>query len=194
MSRTVEPIVSMEDAGVYPASPVQQRMFLADQVGTEGLASHIPIAIRFKDRVDPEVSRVTQAFRTIDLLEHTFQDLVSSHDVLRTSFTVNDSGQVVREVHEHLDTNVGLIQVDDVTDDSARAIMGLFVQPFDLGQAPLVRVVLVQGAGDESLLLFDGHRIVLDEMSMTMLIDEFFRLFQGDDVPPIRVPLPNPSS
>ena len=178
-----EPLKSVGGAGVYPASSGQRRLFVIDQLDPGSLAYHIPAVVRFSDRVDPQVSRAAQAFSTIHRLEEVFSDLVNRHEVLRTSFTTDAAGRVVQEVHDHVPTGVGLIQVDDIGDDSARAIMALFVRPFDLGEAPLVRLALVQGPDDESLLLFDAHHIILDGMSMTVLVDEFFRYFRGETLP-----------
>ena len=181
--RVFQPIVSVGGAGSYPASSQQKRLFVIDQLDPQALAYHVPAAVRFKDRVDPHVDIFTQFLRTTTRLEKVFEELVDRHEVLRTSFTTDNDGQVIQEIHDHLETSVGGIQLDDIGDDAVRAIMRLFIHPFDLGKAPLVRMSYVQGPTDESLLLFDAHHIILDGMSMTELVDEFFRLYRGEEVP-----------
>ena len=54
-----------------------------------------------------------------------------------------------------------------------------FVKPFDLGQAPLLRVGLVNLSPDRHLLLCDMHHIISDGISVSVLMREFTDLYEA---------------
>ncbi|MED2910653.1 condensation domain-containing protein, partial [Bacillus thuringiensis] len=62
-----------------------------------------------------------------------------------------------------------------------------FVRPFDLEQAPLLRVGLIEVEENHHLLLFDMHHIISDGVSMNVLVQEFARLYEGDSLPELRI-------
>ncbi|MCP5050905.1 MAG: polyketide synthase, partial [bacterium] len=62
-----------------------------------------------------------------------------------------------------------------------------FVRPFDLSNAPLLRVGLTELEQEKHILLVDMHHIITDGTSMAILIEEFMALYSGRELPPLRL-------
>lgn len=75
----------------------------------------------------------------------------------------------------------------ETTENQGADIVAEFVQPFDLGQAPLLRVALVKFALNKHLLLFDMHHIISDGISMSILINDFGHFLAGKDLQQLRI-------
>jgi hypothetical protein len=58
-----------------------------------------------------------------------------------------------------------------------------FVRPFDLSQAPLLRVGLARTGDERHLLILDMHHIITDGVSMNLFIKEFMALYKGEQLP-----------
>ena len=65
------------------------------------------------------------------------------------------------------------ISVFNNTSTEKDAIIKNFSKPFDLENAPLLRVELHYLDNNQTLLLIDSHHIVIDGVSMNVLINEF---------------------
>ncbi|KAF6612972.1 condensation domain-containing protein, partial [Paenibacillus sp. EKM101P] len=92
------------------------------------------------------------------------------------------------------------VQAEGATTDTdtrvnkeVQELVSCFVRPFDLQAAPLLRVGLVDlgvsGAGQEPqhVLMLDMHHIVSDGVSMGVLTEEFVRLYDGEQLAPLRI-------
>ncbi|MCP5053665.1 MAG: polyketide synthase, partial [bacterium] len=62
-----------------------------------------------------------------------------------------------------------------------------FVRPFDLSRAPLIRSGIVQLPGNRYLWLVDIHHIVSDGTSHTILTEDFFALYNGSRLAPLKL-------
>jgi non-ribosomal peptide synthetase component F len=69
----------------------------------------------------------------------------------------------------------------------AGAIMQNFVRPFDLSRAPLLRVGVIETGIAQPVLQIDLHHIVTDGTSQQVLEREFFSLFNGEELPILRL-------
>ncbi len=80
-----------------------------------------------------------------------------------------------------------------------RHLSSEFIRPFDLSQAPLLRVGLIhthpapsghpsqEGKKHKHLLMVDMHHIITDGTSIDILIKDFLALYAGKDLPPPRI-------
>lgn len=152
----------------YPLSSAQKRLFILSQLEGGELSYNMPGILTVEGALDRE--RLEQAFRR----------LIHRHGSLRTRFvTVN--GEPVQQ----LLTDVPFaVEYAELSEEEAGATLQQFVRPFDLGVAPLLRVGLIRIAHERHLLLFDMHHIVSDGVSMNILIEEFLRFYQEEDVLP----------
>ncbi|HEU4962493.1 MAG TPA: amino acid adenylation domain-containing protein, partial [Bacilli bacterium] len=155
----------------YPTSSAQKRLYILGQLEGAGTSYNMPGAMMVEGDLDTE--RLDQAFR----------QLIGRHETLRTSFEMVDD-EIVQRVHSDVPF---AIRVKEAAEEQAETLIAEFVQPFDLNQAPLLRVELVKLAADRHLLLFDMHHIISDGVSIGVLIREFVALYQGDDLSLLRV-------
>ncbi|MFD3262320.1 amino acid adenylation domain-containing protein, partial [Paenibacillus lentus] len=61
------------------------------------------------------------------------------------------------------------------------------VKPFDLTQAPLFRSAVIKTGEEKHLLYFDMHHIISDGVSLGILIEEFMKLYEGENLEPLRI-------
>ncbi|MDW3192237.1 MAG: non-ribosomal peptide synthase/polyketide synthase [Cytophagales bacterium] len=147
----------------YATSSAQQRLYFLYEFDKDSLAYNMPQTVRLEGELDH--SRLEQAFR----------GLVDRHEVLRTSFHMID-GQVLQKVH---DDAVFAIERYDSSEDEIPAVIEEFVRPFDLGQAPLLRVGLIRVSDKVHVLVVDMHHIISDGTSQGILIDDFMSIYSG---------------
>ncbi|NBD28395.1 non-ribosomal peptide synthetase, partial [Paenibacillus glycinis] len=116
-------------------------------------------------------------------VEQALNSLIARHESLRTSFTMAD-GEVVQIVHPALPFSVS---EKEATEAEAAQEVEAFIRPFDLNAAPLLRVELVQLAPERHLLLIDMHHIIADGVSLGVMVDEFTKLYAGEELPALRI-------
>ena len=73
------------------------------------------------------------------------------------------------------------------TEGEAKAHVEAFIRPFDLTQAPLLRVEVIQLEEEQHLLLLDMPHIISDGVSMGVLVEEFMKLYAGETLPELRI-------
>ncbi|WP_332276070.1 condensation domain-containing protein, partial [Bacillus velezensis] len=61
-----------------------------------------------------------------------------------------------------------------------------FIQPFELDQAPLFRAELATVSGKQYLMI-DMHHIISDGVSISLLLKEFTKLYNGESLEPLRI-------
>ncbi|MBY8867037.1 non-ribosomal peptide synthetase [Streptomyces sennicomposti] len=168
-----------------PLSFAQQRLWFLDRLGPGNAAYNLPYALRLSGPVD------------LDTAVRACQALVRRHETLRTAFPSVDGEptQTVAPADTHVwePRVVDLRGADDAEEQARRLAAQDARAPFDLGRGPLLRVTLVALAERETVALITLHRIVADDRSMTVLTDEFRRLYDAfrtggaDPLPPLAV-------
>ncbi|TKI55265.1 edeine biosynthesis hybrid PKS-NRPS EdeI [Brevibacillus antibioticus] len=166
---SVIPVAEYREA--YPATSSQQRIYVLEQMQEGAVAYNIPTVMMLEGELD------RAAF------ERAFVTLVQRHESLRTSFSIVD-GALMQTVQPSVDFTLAYREVDE---NEARRTVKQFIQPFDLSKAPLVRGMLIRIDVNKHLLLFDMHHIISDGVSINILIREFFQLYQGLELPELRI-------
>ncbi|WP_090834494.1 amino acid adenylation domain-containing protein [Paenibacillus sophorae] len=164
----IQPIA---EQAYYPTSSAQKRLYILGQLEGAGASYNMPGAMLVEGDLDK------------DRLEEAFRQLIQRHETLRTSFEMADE-EIVQRVRPNV---LFTIDVKEAVEEQAEAFITEFVQPFDLSQAPLLRVELIKLATDRHLLLFDMHHIISDGVSIGILIQEFVTLYQGNYLSPLRI-------
>ncbi|KAF6608062.1 hypothetical protein H6F38_31950, partial [Paenibacillus sp. EKM208P] len=62
-----------------------------------------------------------------------------------------------------------------------------FVRAFDLAQAPLLRVQLVETGPERHVMFYDMHHIISDGVTEGIIVQEFSQLYEGKELPPLRI-------
>ncbi|MDQ1350670.1 MAG: hypothetical protein QG657_972 [Acidobacteriota bacterium] len=171
---SIQPVEKKE---YYPLSSAQMRMFLLSQIKTT-TSDNIPGVYQVDGPLDYEC------------LESTINRMIERHELLRTSFEMVDHHPVQR-VHESVGLKITQIdansEIHAISNQQIKDIINAFVQPFDLGKAPLQRVGLLKLAEENHLLIYDMHHIISDGTSFQLYIREFISLFAGMELPSIRI-------
>ncbi|KAF6627029.1 amino acid adenylation domain-containing protein [Paenibacillus sp. EKM208P] len=171
---TYESIPVTENKPFYAVSSAQKRMYILNQLDGAGISYNIPGALTLTGSLDHKA------------LDNAFRQLIDRHETLRTSFeTMN--GEPVQRVHDEVTFRMELTYAHGAAPKETDELVRNFVQPFDLGQAPLFRVGLIETDPEHHILLMDMHHIISDGTSINVLIQDFIRLYAGDTLPSLRI-------
>jgi non-ribosomal peptide synthetase component F/acyl carrier protein len=180
-------IPPVEKKDYYPVSSAQRRMYATNRLNESSTSYNLPGATLIEG--NPDQRR----------LEDVLQKLITRHEALRTSFEVIH-GEPVQRIHpeaefevkhmadgdEHMAYSIWHM-ADGDSQDQIQKIIRDFIRPFDLSKAPLLRAGLVKLARDRHLLIFDMHHIISDGTSMSILVREFISLYDGTELPPLKI-------
>jgi amino acid adenylation domain-containing protein len=179
---TFAAIEAGEKKQYYPLSSAQKRLYILNRLDRQSTGYNMPVAVL----LEGELERPK--------LASTFARLIRRHESLRTSF-VEVAGEPVQRVHEGVDFEIEYYDIAakgakgrEVTEIPVEALMGRFIRPFELSQAPLLRVGLSHPSQEGMyMLMVDMHHIVSDGISMALFIEEFMALYGGAELPPLRL-------
>ena len=157
-------ITPAEKRSHYPLSSAQRRLFLIDRFEEVGTGYNMSGALIIEGETEP------------GRLERTIDALIHRHESLRTSFHLMDD-QPVQIIHETVDFQIQPLGIEP---DFSRLIQR-FIRPFHLSEAPLLRVGVTEIETAKQLLIFDLHHIIGDGTSMSILTDDFIRIFQSGE-------------
>ncbi|WP_339158297.1 amino acid adenylation domain-containing protein [Paenibacillus sp. FSL W8-0186] len=160
----IERIPDQED---YPVSSAQKRLLILNELEGAGTAYNMPFVLQLSGSLDR--SRLQQSFDA----------LIRRHAAFRTSFALKE-GELVQVIHPEV---VFQIREMAIMDEPARIKEAIrqFVQPFDLQQAPLIRVGLASLRADKHILMIDMHHIISDGESVRLLVEELSELYGGEE-------------
>ena len=148
----------------YPLSPVQQGMYIQSMLDPSGLAYHMPGA--FLLEFDPDEAS----------LENAFRELIRTEPLLRTSFRQSAEG-----LQAHVEDSVPF-RIQHLDAESLREAAEFFIQPFDLGTAPLLRAALWTSQEGQQYLFMDTHHIIGDGMSTPILLNRLDQAYRSGNV------------
>lgn len=171
MSREISPLAEAE---WYLVSSAQKRMFILHQLEEYPTAYNLPLVLEITRSLDQKK------------VKSVIDELVQRHEALRTSFHLVE-GELFQKVHPTVNSPLTIYTVAETMPKSAvNEMIKSLIRPFELAQAPLFRVALIQW-GDKQILLFDIYHIISDGTSNDLLITEFLRLYAGESLPPLRI-------
>ncbi|UCH97820.1 MAG: AMP-binding protein, partial [Candidatus Aminicenantes bacterium] len=209
-------IEAVEEKYYYETSSAQRRLYILQQMSLNLTNYNIPQAMALEGIVDK------------GRMEETLTELIHRHESLRTSFTVvND--EPVQELHdkvefkiEYYDLNRTEVEAEEERSsflegtrglaplpiEPAAALINSFIRPFDLSQAPLLRVGLIElphtlaalrthprpgtytsqeGKVRKYILMVDMHHIITDGTSMGVFVKEFMELYEGKELSALKI-------
>lgn len=158
----------------YPATSVQERLFVLSGGLEETTAYNMPIILKVTGTIDKPKLQIA------------FEKLVQRHEILRTRFVIEKEHvyqEIVPECHPVLEVFSPLNELDAKAWQKA-CIEG-FIRPFDLSEASLIRLGLVQ-TEDSTLMLLDIHHVIADAVSVKEMLAELVDLYQGSRTSPLK--------
>ncbi|UHA73609.1 non-ribosomal peptide synthetase [Paenibacillus sp. 481] len=156
----------------YPVSSAQKRMYILSHMEGGQINYNMPGALIIEGKLD----RLR--------LEQAFQQLIDRHETLRTYFDLID-GEPVQRIDRHVEFAIEYGQASH--EEAAQVQVSNFVRPFNLAQAPLLRVGVIELEQQRHILLHDMHHIISDGVSTEILVQEFMRLYGGQQLSPLRI-------
>lgn len=171
-SKVYKEIPIIQEKDYYEASSAQKRIYLLQQFDTRSTAYNLPYFLLLEGKVDK------------NRIEHTINEVIRRHETLRTSFETRE-GEIIQRVSNDIELKLMYTEVQN--EEEIDGLIASFVQPFDLGRAPLIRIQLVKQAAERYILFFDMHHIISDATSIGRFIYEFATIYEGHQLGDLRI-------
>ena len=169
---------------VFPASYSQRRLWFLDRLMPDGWAYNIPSAYRLKGDLN------------VPALEKTFSEIVSRHEILRTTFKAVDGepSQIISDAQPIRLPVIDLRALSPANRETElqRHISNELGRVFDLARGPLLTMNLLKLGDREHVLVKNVHHIISDSWSEEIFLSEWTSLYESfsQNKPSILDPLP----
>ena len=152
-----------------PLSFAQQSLWFLHRLQPENVSDHLQIGFHIRGQLQ------------IEVLKKSLAEIMSRHEVLRTSFPEMD-GKPVQVIHPELSLNMqsqnlkilGKAERDEKIQHIARKEAR---EPFNLEHGPLWRAKLVRLPDDAHIFLVTMHHIITDGWSFDLFYHELEKLY-----------------
>ncbi len=169
--KTFSNISKAEERTYYPLSSAQRRMYFLYEFDKESLNYNMPAVYNIGGRLDTE------------LLDKVFKKIVDRHEILRTNFVLNE-GEVMQKI---VPSEAFEVSYFSCSKSRSEVVIKEFIRPFDLSKDYPFRVGLIDVRDGEYILILDQHHIVSDGLSEEILIKDFWSLYNGLNLPSLRL-------
>ncbi|MGF7047828.1 amino acid adenylation domain-containing protein/non-ribosomal peptide synthase protein (TIGR01720 family) [Paenibacillus sp. DS2015] len=208
-SSAYSPIEVVREQAYYPVSSAQKRLFVLEQLEQLHTSYNMSGVFRLSGVWDK--TKFTLAFNQLiqrhDALRTSFV-IVDGEPVQlvlpSVPFEIEEIAMDSMELELNSKQEViglsgasGRFAVDNDNDGpmmsaakrerTIQAYIARFIRPFDLSQAPLIRVGLIYDSGEEAILLVDMHHIISDGVSMDLFVREWVKLYREEELPPLSI-------
>jgi|GEM_PF-5126119 len=131
-----------------------------------------------------QVFAITGSF-DINRAKQAFGDIISRHEILRTSYKIGEHGSAIQKVGFDVASNYIDFSYADLTDlenpefEFDNIVLENSKKGFDLSSTPIMRVSIARIESNRYKLFFCIHHIAADGWSIPILIREFFSFYSG---------------
>jgi len=160
---------SASDVYVMPTSVAQQRYWILDQLEPGNTSLNMPLALSLRGKLD------------IDALERALNEVVSRHEMLRTTFFKNN-GKPVQVIAAAQSLTLDVIDLSEIADpevETHRIRVEEAHHRFDLLRGPLFKTKLIRLGAKDHILLLTLHHIVCDGWSNGVLVREIGEIYNA---------------
>jgi amino acid adenylation domain-containing protein len=152
----------------YSVSPLQRRLWFLQQREPDNISYNMTTAFRISARLKR------------DVLEASFEALVQRHDQLRAVFILQENGPAVQlttlpDPSVYLTFLNGKRSVEEIM-ELAKVFSNT---PFKLDQAPLFRVLIMEGGNHECYMVINLHHIISDGWSIAVLLSDLLAIYEA---------------
>ena len=151
----------------YPLSLAQRRLFFLYELNKNETAYNMPFVVKLHRA--PDVEKLKQAF----------QILIDRHEILRTFFKYENEEPrqiVIPEISFD-------VTYRKLTKEQPQQAIDEFIQPFDLGAAPLFKAGIIESVGGQYFLITDMHHIISDGVSGSIILQELAAIYNHIELP-----------
>ena len=178
-------IKKIPESDSYKISNAQRRLWLVSQLEEASIACNIPSTIVLDNIYD------------VSCFQKAIHAVIERHEILRTVFKVNSSGEIRQFVLTPKELNFS-IDNKDCRGKNAEFVAEEYIKndsykPFDLEQGPLLRVCLLQLSQDQYIFYYNLHHIISDGWSADVLSRDIMQYYKAyvsgvsPDISPLRI-------
>ncbi|HEY8228436.1 MAG TPA: amino acid adenylation domain-containing protein [Pyrinomonadaceae bacterium] len=165
------PPIPFPRTGALPLSFAQERLWFFDQLEPNSAAYNISRVLRLTGTLDRHA------------LQRSLDTIVERHEVLRTSFLV-DEGRPVLSIAPRATVEIPLFDLSDQPSTAREEKVNKLAREetersFDLAQGTLLRLTLVKLGDAEHVLLLTMHHIVSDGWSIGVFMSELVKCYNA---------------
>ena len=151
----------------YPTTSAQKRIYYSTKMIPENnLAYNISGAL------------LTDKLLDTNKIKESFLKILNMHSSFRTKFVLTNE-ELMQQIITINDLNIDLFYDKE---ENLNKIINSFPKPFDLSQAPLLRVAVCILDHRKTLILLDTHHIIMDGVSLNILMKDFCDLYNSKEV------------
>ena len=163
----------------FPTSYIQQANWFLYKLNPTELAEKVSIAFRIKSSIN------------IQIIQNTLQALTKLHPIL-CSIYYEKNEKIISEVRENIE--IELVEINAFSwneEEFKQQLLECSKRPFNLETGSVFRTCLFSRSETEHILLLTLHQIAGDSESLSILVNDFFTIYESKSnrIPPILPPL-----
>ncbi|WP_264523070.1 non-ribosomal peptide synthetase [Flavobacterium sp. N502536] len=167
-----ESIATVAEAESYEVSAGQRRLWTLSQFEGGSEVYNMPMRTPLKGSYD------------IECFQKAITATIDRHEILRTTFKMDENGEVRQYVKPTAAVDFKLSYVDFRTVTDKEASVSNYIKkdsfvPFDLENGPLFRLSLLQTEEDAYVFYYNMHHIIGDGWSMNVLSKDVFTFYES---------------
>ncbi|MCA1581685.1 MAG: condensation domain-containing protein [Acidobacteria bacterium] len=170
---------------IYPLAPMQEGMLFHSLYSEEAE----PPILQWTARIDAPLDAAA--------FEDAWRRVVERHPVLRTGFVLEEAEEPVQIVLRSVDLPWAFEDIRPLSAEEQTARVETILEqdrlaPFDIADAPLMRLRLLRTGDSSHLFVWTFHLLLLDGWSTSLVLNEVFSIYeslrdgQTVDLPPAR--------
>ncbi len=165
------PVVMHVDTYLFPLSYQQRRLWFVHQLDLHSAMYNMALNLRLVGELDTAA------------LKRSLSEIVRRHEILRTSFPIKD-GEPKQEVLPFRPIELPLLDLSCMAEKEREQAASVqrqqeYERPFDLEEAPPLRIGLVKLGPKEHVLQIVMHHIISDGWSEAILEEELKALYDA---------------
>ena len=162
-------ITRLSDKENYELSSAQKRLFFIHQLNPNSTSFNISLTVLIKGTINPRK------------IEEVFKILISRHETLRTSFIL-ENDVPVQVIHDKIDFLVNYSK-----HENEKEVIDKYIKPFNLEEAPLIRVSIISSSNNKHIMVIDMHHIISDGTSIEVLLNDFIEIYKGNNLSDLKI-------
>ncbi|MHC5760523.1 amino acid adenylation domain-containing protein [Nostoc sp.] len=157
---------------IYPLSPMQQGMLFESLYAPDSGVYFEQLSFTFKGELN------------VAAFEQAWQQVVARHSILRTAFVWEQLAQPLQIVYWQVDINFQRHDWQQLSTQKQQQQLELFLQSqrkegFQLNQAPLMSLSLIQLSADSYQFIWSCHHLLLDGWSTPLIFKDLLYFYQA---------------
>ncbi|WP_414526542.1 non-ribosomal peptide synthetase [Nodularia chucula] len=157
---------------IYPLSSLQQGMLFHSLYAPNSGAYVVQVSYELHGNLN------------IAAFEAAWQDLINRHPVLRTAFVWDNLEKPLQVVGKQVKCHINHLNWSDFSVQQQQEALKVLLQKqreqgFNLSQAPLMQMTLIQLTSEVYQFVWSYHHLLLDGWSVQVLLKEFIVIYQA---------------